>query len=68
VKTLLGAKRILKKEGLNYYLQSFKEAELEIIMKKKDIPFIAMLLLIVLLNLKNFFNILSGFLYLEMIP
>jgi hypothetical protein len=37
-------------------------------MKKKDIPFIAMLLLIVLLNLKNFFNILSGFLYLEMIP
>lgn len=68
MKTLLGAKRILKKEGLNYYLQSFKEAELEIIMKKKDIPFIAMLLLIVLLNLKNFFNILSGFLYLEMIP
>jgi len=39
VKTLLGAKRVLKKEGLNYYLQSFKEAELGIIMKKKRYPF-----------------------------
>jgi len=56
MKALLEAKRVLKRRIKLSFAKFLKNMNLENFMKKKkDIPFIAILFFIVLLNLKKFF-------------
>jgi 4-alpha-glucanotransferase len=68
VKALLEAKRVLKRRIKLSFAKFLKNMNLENFMKKKRHSFYSYATFYSFTEFKNFFNILSGFLYFEMIP